>query len=591
MDEQQRQMAEEILFSDKKKSGFGMRLYFGDFDSSKVFPYPTLPADEAEKLQDYLAQVKIFADTVIDPDWIDRHAEIPQSVIQGLAKLGLLGMTVPKESGGLGMSQHAYCKATEIIAGRCAATALFINAHQSIGLKALLLFGTNEQKQRWLIPLARGEEIAAFSLTEPNAGSDAAGVETRAVLDPVKKVYRINGKKQWTTNGSMAGVLTVMAKTEVYTPQGKKDKVTAFLITPDMPGFKVTAAALEKVGMRGSRTANLEFVDMEVPVENILGPLGGGLKVCLTVLDYGRTTFGAACTGGAKFLVEKAVNHAKTRFQFNRPLASFGLVKKKIARMSALTYAMDAATYLTAGFVDEGDQDIMVESAILKVFASDSLWEILYDTMQIYGGRSFFTDQPFERMMRDARLNMIGEGSNEVMRAFIGVVGMRDVGLELKGFLDALGDPINNRKGIWKFLGNNLTKLRLPEVKVRSENLQHEAKQLAQAVRNFGFAVIRLLKEYREDILENQLELERIANSAIAIYTAAAVLGKLDAAMGADGTANETPQQIASGKLYCQMAFDTVEKNLDALFSPLDEVIEKLSDDITGLSQDSRKDS
>lgn len=586
MDEQQRQMAEEILFKDKKKSGFGMRLYFGDFDSSKVFPYPKLSSEENQKLNAFLTQIRHFAETSIDPDWIDRHAEIPQSVIQGLAKLGVLGMTVSPESGGLGMSQHAYCKAVEIIAARCASTALFINAHQSIGLKALLLFGTKEQKQRWLIPLARGEQIAAFSLTEPNAGSDAAGVETRAVFDPVKNVYRINGRKQWTTNGSMASVLTVMAKTEIDTPQGKKDKVTAFLVTPDMPGFKVTAAALEKVGMKGSRTANLQFTDMEVPAENILGPLGGGLKVCLTVLDYGRTTFGAACTGGAKFLMEKAVGHAKTRHQFGRPLASFGLVKKKIARMAALTYAMDATTYLTAGLVDADDQDIMVESAILKVFASDSLWEILYDTMQIYGGRSFFTDHPFERMMRDARLNMIGEGSNEVMRAFIGVVGMRDVGMELKAFVDALGDPINNSKDIWKFLGKNITKLKLPEVKVQSENLQHEAKQLAQAVRSFGFAVVRLLKEYREDVLEKQLELERIANSAIAIYTATAVLSKLDFALQNEGS--ETPQEISAGKLYCQMAFDTVEKNLDTLFSPLDQSIEKLSDEITGLSQQSR---
>jgi alkylation response protein AidB-like acyl-CoA dehydrogenase len=584
MDEQQRQMAEEILFSDKKKSGFAMQLYFGDFDSSKIFPYPQESAEDAEKLKEFLARVQHFADTEIDPDWIDRHAEIPPSVIQGLAELGVLGMTVSKDSGGLGMSQHAYCKATEIISGRCAATALFINAHQSIGLKALLLFGTKEQKQRWLIPVARGEKLAAFSLTEPNAGSDAAGIETRAVFDPVKNIYRINGKKQWTTNGSVAGILTVMAKTEVDTPQGKKDKVTAFLVTPDMPGFKVTAAALEKVGMRGSKTANLQFTDMEVPAENILGPLGGGLKVCLTVLDYGRTTFGAACTGAAKFLFGKAVSHAQNRYQFKRPLASFGLVKKKIARMAALVYAMDAATYLTAGFVDKDDQDIMLESAILKVFASDSLWEILYDTMQIYGGRSFFTDQPFERMMRDARLNMIGEGSNEVMKAFIGVVGMRDVGMELKTLMESFKDPINKRKVIGKFLEKGLSLFRSPKIEIKNEELHSEAKGLSQAVRNFGLAVVRLLKEYREDILEKQLELERIANSAIAIYTASAVLSKLDSSVGPNASIQATLQEIAAGKLYCKMAMNTVEENLHALFSEEDEAIEKLSDNITGLS-------
>ena len=190
--------------------------------------------------------------------------------------------------------------------------------------------------------------------------------------------------------------------------------------------------------MRGSKTANLEFHDMDVPAANILGAPGGGLKLCLSVLDYGRTTFGATCTGAAKAALEHAIEHAKSRYQFKRPIGSFELVKKKIAMMSALVYAMDASTYLTAGLVDGDVEDFMLESAILKVFCSDSLWTILYETMQIYGGKSFFTDQPLERMMRDARLNMIGEGSNEVMRAFIGVVGMRDVGVYLKGTADAL---------------------------------------------------------------------------------------------------------------------------------------------------------
>jgi acyl-CoA dehydrogenase family protein 9 len=585
MDKKQIQMAEELLFSDKKRSSFAMGLYFGEFDSSKIFPYPEISAEEKVRLEEYLTQVRTFCETAIDPVWIDRHAEIPNTVIKGLAKLGLLGMTVSKECGGLGMTQHAYCKATEIISARCAATALFVNAHQSIGLKALLLFGTKEQKQRWLVPLARGEEIAAFALTEPNAGSDAAGVQTSAVLDPLKNTYRINGKKQWITNGSMAHVLTVMAKTEVDTPNGKQDKVTAFLVTPDMIGFKVAAPALEKVGMRGSKTANLEFTDMEVPAANILGPLGGGLKVCLTVLDYGRTTFGAACTGAAKYLMKKAVEHAKTRFQFNRPLASFGLVKKKIARISALIYAMDSTTYLTAGLVDKGGQDIMLESAILKVFASESLWEILYDTMQIYGGRSFFTDHPFERMMRDARLNMIGEGSNEVLRAFIGAVGMRDVGLELKAFMEALKDPFAKRKVIGRFLTKNLSKLNLSEISVHSEVLKEEAKQLARAIRRFGLAIVRLLKEYREDILEKQLELERVANSVIAIYTISAVIGKMNE--GEQNSIYENSEQdIASGKLYCKMAFACIEKNLNALFSrENDEDIESLSDHITGLSR------
>lgn len=583
VDEQQQRLAEELFFTDNKAPSFVKRLYFGAFDPLLAFPFPEPSLKDFEHNTAFFEKAKVFIENEIDPDWIDRHAEIPTSVIQGLGKLGILGMTVPQEHGGLGMSQHAYCRIAELISARCGATALFVNAHQSIGLKALLLFGTEEQQKRWLGPLARGDQLAAFSLTEPNAGSDAAGIETRAVFDKQKNVYRITGKKQWTTNGSLASVLTVMAKTEVDTPQGKQDKITAFLVTPDMPGFKVTAPALEKVGMRGSKTANLEFSDMEVPAANILGPIGGGLKVCLTVLDYGRTTFGATCTGAAKAAANQAIEHARTRMQFKRPLASFGLVKKKIARMSALIYAMDATTYFTAGLVDAGVEDIMLESAILKVFTSEALWLILYDTMQIYGGRSFFTDQPFERVMRDARLNMIGEGSNEVMRAFIAAVGMRDVGLQLKAFSEAIQNPIKESTTIWRILPALFRRLRLPNVSVNSPDLKYEARLVAKGIRRFGFAIIKLLAHYRQKIIENQLELERIADSAIALYTACAVLSKLDSPSQKSSSDVNKLHDMAAGKLYCRMAMDTLNSNLDALFSKRDRDLENLSDRITGI--------
>lgn len=583
MDEQQRKLAEELLFSSTGKSGFAKGLYLGVFQAENIFPFPKVNDHEKEKTDQLLAKVIEFADANIDGDAIDRQAYIPENVIRGLADLGILGMTIPSEYGGLGMSQNAYCRVTEAISRRCGSTALFINAHQSIGLKALLLFGTESQKQKWLAPLAQGKFIAAFSLTEPTAGSDANGIKTRAVYDSDKKVWRLNGKKQWTTNGAIAEVLTVMARTEIDTPQGKQDKITAFLVTPKMPGFKVTAAALEKVGMRGSKTANLEFNDVEVPEENILGPLGGGLKVCLTVLDFGRTTFGATCTGAAEFLVEKAISYATNRYQFNRPLASFALVKSKIATMSALLYAMRATTYMTAGLIDNHVEDFMLESAILKVFTSDSLWSILYDTMQIYGGKSFFTDHPFERMMRDARLNMIGEGSNEVMRAFIGGVGMRDVGMQLKVTLESVLHPIEQFSLLQKSTSHWLSRLKVPVVPVVSPELQDEAQILGQKVRSFGLAVTKLLIKYREEILERQLQLDRIATSAMALYTASATLSYLDADLQ-DGSKN-LKDDIAIAKLYCSLAFKTIDRQLSSINDNCDDAIENLSDQLTGLKQ------
>src|SRR5690606_1549194 len=262
---------------------------------------------------------------------------------------------------------------------------------------------------------------------------------------------------------------------EIDTPRGKEDRITAFLVTPDMPGFRVTAPALEKVGMRGTVTSKLAFDNMEVPAENVLGPMGGGLTVALTILDFGRTTFGATCTGSAKELVERAIRHARTRHQFQRPLASFELVKQKIATMSATLYAMEASTYLTAGLLDRGEHDYMLETAMVKVFTSESQWQILYDTMQILGGRSFFTDEPYERMMRDARLHMIGEGSNEVLRAFIGAVGLRDVGMQMKDVLDAAKNPFTGIGAIFGFGKKSLARiLKTPDVPLRAAELASE---------------------------------------------------------------------------------------------------------------------
>ncbi len=586
MDDVQKKLLEELLFSGEKKLSFAKLLYFGGFHAPSVLPFPVASAKDQAEGDALVERVEAFTNESLDARAIDREAHIPSEVIKELGNIGLLGATIPKEYGGRGYSQTAYCRGMAALAKCCGSTALFVNAHHSIGLKALVLFGTEEQKRRWLPSLAKGDILAAFSLTEPNAGSDASGVETRATYIPEKNVYRLKGEKQWTTNGSLAGVLTVMAQTVVQTPKGPQDKITAFLVTPDMPGFKIKDRALEKVGMRGSTTANLIFDDVEVPAENILGTKGAGLKLCLTVLDYGRTTFGATCSGPARLLVDKAISHVRSRYQFKRPLASFPLVKKKIALMSALTYAMEATTELTAGLVDRGMEEFMLESAILKVFTSEALWQIIYDTMQIYGGRSFFTEEPMERMMRDARLNMIGEGSNEVLRAFIAIVGLRDVGIQFQNVGNALMHPIS-QFGILKNFGKQGTSyLRAPIIPVKTEYLVPEAHLVGRAIRRFAIANARVLAKFKEDIVEQQLVLDRIANMAIALYTSIAVISKLDTTLSLHSNPSEQLLlDLASGKLYCQYALDNIENALATLFHNYDKPIEDLSDKLTGWKQ------
>lgn len=578
MDETQQRLAEELLFTEKKKKSFAKQLFQGIFDSTDVLPFPVLESGKQAEATAFEEKVEAFADAHIDADAIDRGADIPRSVIDGLAKLGVLGMTVPQRYSGLNMSQKAYCRIAELMARRCASTALFINAHQSIGLKSLLLFGSDAQKERWLPRLARGELIAAFSLTEPNAGSDASGVETLATWDDEKQVWRLNGKKQWTTNASIADVLTIMAKTSVTTPRGKEEKVTAFLVTPDMAGFQITAAALEKTGMRGTRTGNITLTDVCVPADQVLGPVGGGLRVCLTVLDYGRTTFGATCTGAAKKLVDDAFDRAINRYQFKRPLASFALVKKKLSTMAALAYAMEATTYMTAGLIDSGVEDFMLEAALLKVFCSESLWYIVYETMQIFGGKSFFTDVPYERMMRDARLNMIGEGANEVLRAFIGLVGMRDTGMELKALLEAWRRWPFPIKQSFQRISKHLFS---PHIAISAAPLQPAVKQLRKAIRRFGVAVVRVLARYREEVVEKQLALDRLSTSAIALYSSTAVLSRLALTLQQNNNdAAQCRKELTSGLFYCRIAMNQLDDALNGLFSPLDSATVEAADEL-----------
>src|SRR6266498_3070341 len=496
--ERQREIraAEELLFAGPQKLGVAKGFFLGRFVADWVMPYPTVrPAEQAE-LDDSLARLRTFLDERLDPAAIDRQADIPREVIDGLARLGVFGMTAPRDVGGRGLSQKAYCRVMEEIGSRCASTAVFVNVQHSVGMRALLLFGTPEQKRRWLPPLVRGENLAAFALTEPEAGSDAANVQTVARPSADGSHFLLTGEKRYITNGAIAQVLTVMARTPL--PGRNETAVTAFLVSPDMPGFVVLEPRMEKLGIRGTATARLAFREMLVPKENILGPLGKGLKVALTVLDFGGTTFGACCSGAAKTCLELAIKHANTRKQFNKTLGEFELVKKKIARIAADAYAMEAMTTVTASFIDRGLEDYMLETAMLKVFTTERLWECINDVFQIYGGSAYFVDRPLERMMRDARINQIGEGANEVLTSFIALVGMRGPGMEFKEIYDTMMKP--SRDGMIKAWAGGKNRLsatvRVPDVPVKSEQLRVYARQLGRLIRHFNFAVNRALITY-----------------------------------------------------------------------------------------------
>jgi alkylation response protein AidB-like acyl-CoA dehydrogenase len=571
---EQRKDVEELIAG--PDVGFAKALFFGKFKGDLLYPYPVLSPEKQAAADEMAARVKEFADFAIDPAKIDREARIPDSVIQGLADIGMYKLTIPGQYGGLGFGQQQYLKSMEILGGHDASVAVFVNAHHSIGVRALCLFGTKEQQEKWLPGLYDGSKLCAFALTEPEAGSDAANVQSTAQPTEDGTAYILSGTKHYITNGGIAHVLTVMARTP--DPSNPKGKVTAFLVTPDMPGFEVVEARAAKCGIRGTATGKIRFNNMRVPKENVLGQLGRGLQAALTVLNYGRVTFGATCTGHAKACIKAMTEHAKTRIQFQQSLADFHLVQKKIAFAAAHCFAMEAATTECAAFIDKGAPDYMLETAILKVFATEHLWTIVNDALQVWGGKGYFSDQPLERWMRDARINTIGEGANDVLKAFIAVVGCRGPGMHLKGLQeDMLGGRWSLRK-IGQSLGV-LGKLTVPwlttgtpDVPVKSAELRDDANALAKLVREFGLKLphVFMAAKNEETFAQAELVHERIADIAIDLYVSACVLARLDyllAAKTGNGkpTASDPYADPVAGKYFLKLAFRRIRERFAAL--------------------------
>jgi hypothetical protein len=360
-----------------------------------------------------------------------------------------------------------------------------------------------------------------------------------------------------------------------------------------MPGFEVVEARMDKCGIRGTATAWLKFNNMPVPVENVLGPLGKGLKIALTVLDFGRTTFGASCSGVARTCLQAAIEHANKRVQFKETIGEFELVKKKIAFMAANAFAMEATVAECASFIDRGFEDFMLETAMLKVWSTEALWTIVNDTLQIYGGQGYFTRDPYERMMRDARINMIGEGANDVLKAFIAVVGLRGVGEHLKGVLEAVKSPFSNLGILWNFGREQLSaRWSSPAIPVKHAELQKEAGELSARVREFGLAVVDLLKHFRKKALANvngstneELKImevvyrsqylhERLSDAACDLYASSCTLARLDSLIGNPDAARD----VQAGRYFMTLTNRRIKQNLAALWDHDDEMTTKAAD-------------
>ncbi|XP_015421527.1 PREDICTED: acyl-CoA dehydrogenase family member 9, mitochondrial isoform X2 [Myotis davidii] len=426
------------LRSSPRTHAFAKELFLGRIEKKEVFPFPEVSQDELNEINQFVGPIERFFTEEVDSRKIDQEGKIPTETLEKLKSLGLFGMQVPEEYGGLGLSNTMYARLGEIV-GLDGSIAVTLAAHQAIGLKGIILAGSEEQKAKYLPKLASGEHIAAFCLTEPASGSDAASIRTRASLSEDKKHYILNGSKVWITNGGLASIFTVFAKTNVVDSDGSvKDKMTAFIVERDFGGI-TNGKPEDKLGIRGSNTCEVHFENTKVPIENVLGEVGGGFKVAMNILNSGRFSMGSAVAGMLKKLIEMTAEYACTRKQFNRSLSEFGLIQEKFALMAQKAYVMESMAYLTAGMLDQpGFPDCSIEAAMVKVFSSEGAWQCVSEALQILGGSGYMRDYPYERMLRDTRILLIFEGTNEILRMYIALTGLQHAGRILTARINEL---------------------------------------------------------------------------------------------------------------------------------------------------------
>lgn len=528
-------------------TSFVRSMCIGEIEEDILFPFPKLKDSEKEMLKSINESIAAWLKPKTEEfrKW-DQVGDQPPELIEEMKQMGLFGLIIPEEFGGLGLSTMAYSRIIQELSRYDGSIALTVGEHSSIGMRGVLMFGTDEQKKRYLPQLATGEMIAAYCLTESGAGSDAASIKTKAHLEGDHWV--LNGEKIWITNGGIANFFTVFAVTD--TPEGK---ITAFMVTPDMGTISIGPHE-DKMGIRANSTTTVNFENVRVPKANVLGEVGKGFKVAVKILNNGRTGLGGGCVGGMKKAIELATKQAKERKQFGQSISEFGLIKKKLGQMTVDCYATESVVTMVSGLIDQGYEDYAVEAAISKIMASENLWKIADEALQVAGGNGFMREYPYERLMRDCRINRIFEGANEVLTLFVALTAMKDAVDQLKGLQEAIfkggdstvfKDPIKGFGVMREYARMRVaaqTKYGRPTFSKAHGDLKAITAMFEEEMQNLVACVDRVLRKHGKGIIGKQFATSRLANIMIDMFAIACMISRVTQSLeekGAEGAAKE----------------------------------------------------
>jgi alkylation response protein AidB-like acyl-CoA dehydrogenase len=540
-------------------SSFAKSLFLGEIHEDLVFPWPQPDPEEQDSVRGLIAAAQDIGRR-LDPRRIEEDGWIGDDLVRELGERGLCGLYVAERYGGQGLSQTGYARVFETLARIDASLSIVLGVHQSIGFKGIHMFGTEEQKERFLPDLAAGRKLAGFALTEPNAGSDAYGIESRASRQ-ADGSWLLNGEKRYIGNGGKGSVFTTFARCEV----DGKDRHIALILEKGMKGFEV-GERYDTMGLRGNDLRRLYFHDVRVPPENVLGEPGDGFRIAMEVLNNGRIGLGTGSVGAAKGLLDRTIDHVTERRQFDQPLADFELVQDKVGWMVSYLFGLEAMCYLTCALVDTGVPDYSLESAMCKVSATEFLWYAANRALQLRGGAGYLRTEPYEKVVRDIRVFPIFEGANDVLRAFVALAGMKPLGEQLSGLGEiGLSDPIGSIGVLIDYFGGRIQReVRPDRVTKGHPELARHAQAVSDQVKRLRDVTESLLREHRGAIAGRQYHQKRVADAVADMYAQIAVLSRVTSIFDDQGV-EPSGQERYIAETFCSRAADRVASRFDQI--------------------------